>query len=300
MTMMSALAHTAPEAPTAIKLKPGAVQLRSVEDDPRQRYFLYVPRQAAYPLRTFVAVHGISRNAREHARRFSHYAERHGVVLVAPLFPRNRYGDYQRIGREGRGQRADLALNRVLREVTRLTGADTESVYLFGFSGGGQFAHRYAMAYPERVKRMVLGSAGWYTFPDATRRYPEGIRASEGLPGVRFRPERFLRIPTLVLVGEKDTARDPQLKKTRRIDEQQGATRVERGRRWVDAMRQAARSHGLPTQYAFRLVEGTGHSFTRSMTRGQLGADVFEFLFAPVARAGVAPAFTGDRVVRLY
>lgn len=300
MTIMSALAPAALDAASLYDLTPGEVQLRSVDDDPRQRYFLYVPRETTAPLRTFVAVHGISRNAREHARRFSRYAESYGVVLVAPLFPRNRYADYQRIGREGRGQRADHALNRILREVGRLTGADTERFYLFGFSGGGQFAHRYAMAYPERVARMALGSAGWYTFPDTGRSYPAGIRASEALPGARFRPDRFLRIPAFVLVGEKDTTRDPQLKKSRRIDQQQGTTRVERGRRWVDAMRQAARAHGLQTHYDFKLVQDTGHSFTRSMTRGQLGAEVFRFLFDPLPGVAASSDPARGQVVRLY
>jgi pimeloyl-ACP methyl ester carboxylesterase len=110
--------------------------------------------------------------AKDHALKFASFAERYGVVLVAPLFPKDRFGDYQRLGRNGRGERADQALNRILTEVGFLTGANIDKLYMFGYSGGGQFVHRYAMAYPQRTARIVVAAAGWYTFPDSAVNYP--------------------------------------------------------------------------------------------------------------------------------
>ena len=119
-------------------------------------------------------------------KQFAYFAERYGVILVAPLFPKDRFCDYQRLGREGRGERADHALNRILAEVRLLTGTDINRLYMFGYSGGGQFVHRYALAYPERMARIVIAAAGWYTFPDQNVNYPRGIKKAKGLPDIHF------------------------------------------------------------------------------------------------------------------
>ncbi|MEW5757245.1 MAG: PHB depolymerase family esterase [Pseudomonadota bacterium] len=242
------------------------------------RYFLFEPSAGSANAPVLVTVHGISRNAATHARRFSHLAERYGVVMAAPLFDEQRYPGYQRLGL--RGQRADLALNRLLDEVTQLTGADTERVFLFGYSGGGQFVHRYAMAYPHRVAAIAIGAAGWYTFPDPTRRFPYGIGPHPKLPGMTFQAAAFLSIPAYVLVGKEDTTRDKALRQSSNLDQQQGHTRFERGQRWVSAMEQAARRHGLDTEFRFIALPETDHSFSRSVKAGGMAERVFQRFFS--------------------
>ena len=264
-------------APSANKLPGGRVLVQTLRGDPEQRYFLYLPRSGAS--RILVTVHGVSRNAEQHARCFTRLAERHGLALVAPLFARDRFRDYQRLGRTGKGPRADLALHRILREVARLTGVDSESFYLFGFSGGGQFAHRYTFAHPQRVRALVVGAAGWYTVPDLQRPYPSGTGEAVGLPGVRFDAAQYLRVPTCVLVGELDTRRDDELRKTRGLDRRQGTNRVQRGRNWIQTMRSAARKRGLATRYRFELLPGVDHSFYAGQATGDLNERVSAFLF---------------------
>jgi pimeloyl-ACP methyl ester carboxylesterase len=241
-------------------------------------YYLYEPPHGAPQARTFVTVHGWSRNAKEHARRFLPFAETHRFVLVAPLFDRRRFPDYQRLGPGERHGRADRALNGILEEVARSTARGVEPVFLFGYSGGGQFAQRFAMAHPERVARLALGAPGWYTFPDPARSFPLGIGPSPRLQDVRFEPRLFLRIPVAVLVGELDRRRDSTLNKSSLIDRMQGINRQERARRWVLAMKAAARALNLSTQYVFELLPGAGHSFRRCMVEGGMGARVFGFL----------------------
>lgn len=266
--------------PHDTSLARGVVLQRVLERDPRQAYFLYVPRRGGINAKIFVSVHGISRNADEHARLFAPFAEQHGVVLIAPYFPAGRFSDYQRLGRTGKSKRADLALQKIVDEVATLTGAQAHRLYLFGYSGGAQFAHRYMLAHPERVARVALGAAGWYTFPDANIKYPKGIQASRDLPQVQFDASRFLTIPVCVLVGEHDRQRDGLLNKSPRIDLLQGETRLERGRRWTDAMIRQSRTLGLETPYVFRVLPRSAHSFARSMRRGGMGEQVFDFLFA--------------------
>jgi poly(3-hydroxybutyrate) depolymerase len=264
---------------------------RVSQADPAQEYFLYVPSSGGRQAPLFVSVHGVSRNASQHARLFSRYAERHGAVLVAPRFTEEDHRDYQRLGREGRGKRADLALDRILEEVGSLTGASAAQFYLFGHSGGAQFAHRYTMAHPHRIVRAAIASAGWYTFPDPKTRFPYGIRATRRLPGVRFDAEEFLRVPIAVLVGSEDGDATNNLRRTARVDRQQGTTRVERARKWVDAMRAAAADHHLEPLVSFERIPGNSHSFRRFMESGGLGDRVFEALFGlPAAAKAVTRA----------
>lgn len=251
---------------------------RVLQADPSQEYLVYVPRSGAYEAPILAAVHGIARNAAEQARVFSLHCEMAGIVMVAPKFTAEQHADYQRLGRLGRGVRADRVLDRCAAEVASLTGADATQIYLFGYSGGAQFAHRYLMAYPHRVARAVVASAGWYTFPDTRIRFPYGIRPNRRLPGVNFNPEEFLRVPVTVLVGEHDVAR-ASLRSTERVNEQQGENRVQRARKWVATMRAAAEAYGLEPRVTYTEVPATDHSFTQFCQRGALAERVFHALF---------------------
>lgn len=253
--------------------------VHKVELEGLVEYYLYIPKQVSDTPRVLVSVHGISRNARIHALRFASLAEQYGVIVVAPYFSEHRFPDYQRLGRAGLGLRADKALNSVLSDAARLTGVTTDEVYMFGYSGGAQFVHRYLMAYPQRVVSAALGAAGWYTFPDQSMQFPYGIRSNKRLPDLRFDPERFLRVPVSVLVGAADTERDDALRKSERLDHMQGTTRVERAQRWVMEMSASAKQYGLETEYRLSLLPDSDHSFSRSVKHGAMAEQVFEFLF---------------------
>ena len=176
--------------------EPKRRQRRVLRADPGQEYLVYVPASAGDHAPLFVSVHGVSRNSDQHARLLSAYCEIYGAILIAPIFSVEQHPDFQRLGRIGRGKRADIALNMIVAEVAEMTGAPAEKLYRFGFSGGAQFAHRYLMANPHRVAGAVIASAGWYTLPDPTRRFPYGTRMSRKLPDVRFDAEEFLSVPT--------------------------------------------------------------------------------------------------------
>jgi poly(3-hydroxybutyrate) depolymerase len=252
-------------------------------------YFLFVPADVPRDAPLLVTIHGISRNAREHAESFAPLAARHGFTVVAPRFEQGEYDDYQRLGRRGRGPRADAALDHLIDELER-SGLASRELFLFGYSGGAQFVHRYVMAHPERVRAAIVASAGWYTFPDPSIDYPYGIRATAELPGVRLRPRSFLRIPMLAVVGDDDRERDESLRRSSALDRRQGRNRVERAERWVRAMRMAAREHEMSPRVELALLEGAGHSFEESM-QGGLGDRVVGFLSrwrSPLGESGIA------------
>jgi pimeloyl-ACP methyl ester carboxylesterase len=247
---------------------------------PQLEYHLYLPERQADTRRVLVSVHGVSRNAAEHIELFRDLADLYGVMLVAPVFSAEGYRDYQRLGRKGVGPRADLALIRLLNEIAMHTGADTGKVDLFGFSGGAQFAHRFAYVHSQRVRRIALGAAGWYTMPDPSLPYPYGTADAQGLDAARLNVAAAARLQTLVMVGEFDDREDDdELNRAKVVERNQGRHRVERARAWAGAMNAVADRAGFSGAVDMQLLPGVGHSFRKAVRSGGLGRHLFEHCY---------------------
>jgi pimeloyl-ACP methyl ester carboxylesterase len=272
----------------------GRMSLRQVAGRYGGKVYLYVPTRWRPGRPVLVAVHGISRNAREQVQMFSQWADRGGFAIVAPFFARDRYRDYQRLGLEKGGRRADEFLNCALDSFERWTGAPVASVVMFGFSGGAQFAHRYTLMNPDRVHALVLGAAGWYTMPDEAEPFPLGL-ADLPVPMERAR-DKWLSLPMLVVVGSRDTERDDALRQTPHIDAAQGRNRIERAQCFAAAMREAAARHGIAPHVEFALLDGVGHGFAESMRRGGLAERALPFLglTAPISTQSEIQTPTGE------
>ncbi len=259
-----------------------SVKTRVSRNYPEFKYHTYVPSYGAEGLPVLVAVHGISHRAKEQVRAFRYFAERYGFVVIAPLFCRKNFPAYQRLGvsKQTVPCYSDVALNTLLDEVTEETGAITEKVYLFGYSAGGQFVHRYAMAYPHRAHAVVTGAAGWYTFPDINQPFPRGLGNNSKTRPINFNLSQFLTIPMAAIVGEKDNnPNEAAFKRKIQLDLQQGVTRLERAEHWITAMQQAAALYGYDTQYKKIILASCGHSFTECVDKGQLAFRAIKFLF---------------------
>jgi len=248
------------------------------ELDDRHKYFLYVPRDLRPDSPLLVSIHGISRNARQHVEAFTRLAERQSVVVMAPVFTDYRYGDYQRLGRRGRGSRADLALQRLASHVIFEWKLASAKFYLYGHSGGAQFAHRYAMAYPHDVAGLGLSAAGWYTLPDPDLPYPYGIKPTSDSYGLTLDPGEFLQVPACVFVGEDDISRDGAFNRSDKLDSMQGRNRIERAANWVEAMNRAAGTFGFPTRYSLHVLPNADHNFEELVDAG-LPRELFACLF---------------------
>ena len=280
-----------PVEPAPPGLKRPFVTRHVLVSDPRLAYLLYVPEVRSPEPRLVVSIHGANRNIDVHARLLSAYAEMYGAVLLVPHFSAARYGDYQRLGRIGRGKRADLALHRIVGEAAALSGIPGDRFHLFGFSAGAQFVHRYAMAYPHRVASAVIADAGRFTLPDPKRRFPRGIRSTPKLPGVRFDPDAFLRVTMKVLVGALDAGGEVMtLPRRNRADSQRGAVRAERARQWVAAMQEAGREHHIDSAVAYEELPDRIRSFRSSVLRAGLAERAFEAMFGSPSRLGPTPA----------
>jgi len=241
-------------------------------------YYCYRPKEW-HPGRAMISVHGISRNAKEHVEGFITQAERHKSIIIAPYFPKSSFRRYQQLGVSADAGRADLAFDNIIQDAADWLQMQLYPLRIFGFSGGGQFAHRYAMFYPKRIKRLVLAAPGWYTFPDPDRHYPLGLRSTREWPKLKFSAERFLKIPTMVTVGEEDDLRDDDLNKERAIDAFQGFNRIERGERWITAMRSLGRAFDISTDFRLETIPNANHAYESYQSHPPFGDMVFDFLF---------------------
>jgi pimeloyl-ACP methyl ester carboxylesterase len=229
--------------------------------------------------RCLVAVHGISRNDSEIAEHFAPLADHYGIVLVVPRFGADRFPDYQRLGR--RGPEADRALLRLLEQLQASGVIAPGKVRLFGHSGGAQFVHRFVMAHPGRVARYVASAAGWYTLPDPSLPFPEGIGSCAERPDLAFHPDAFLTVPGHVLVGTRDVSAGPSLRRSGALDAAQGSTRLERARHYVAAMARAAEARGLTPPLRLDTIADAAHRFRGLARRGGIVALTGAALFEP-------------------
>lgn len=235
-----------------------------------------------------VAVHGVGRDARNQATLFAQQAALQGRVVVAPLFDEQQWPGYQRLGTPGR--RADLALIRLLELIAFQWRVNTRRVYLFGYSGGAQFAHRFALLHPHRIAQLGVCASGWFTWPTDDP-YPLGLGEGAGPlawlgQAARNNFARFLQVPTQVFVGSRDCVADDKTRSSARIDQLQGTHRLERGRRWVEALSGEARRRGLEPRAELTVLPGTGHDFRECLASGEL---LQKFLPAVDRRQGSLP-----------
>jgi pimeloyl-ACP methyl ester carboxylesterase len=223
-----------------------------------------------------VALHGISRNARAMWDAFGPLAATEGRALLVPRFSSGHWPRFQQIGRI----RPDLALLDMFRQAG-LTG---QRVDLFGFSGGAQLAHRFAMLYPHRVSTLHLAAPGWYTLPDPALPWPYGLgtmsqrrlRGFDAAALSRLQLRQYLSLKVRLWVGADDTLRDASLRKTATLDAVQGTTRVERAYHYAEAFDRAARAMGLTPDIGLTILPGCGHDFTQCHMVGGLAARVMQ------------------------
>jgi pimeloyl-ACP methyl ester carboxylesterase len=247
-------------------------------------YQAFVPTGPA-TLPPLVLVHGWGRASAAHFQAFLPQAMRVDLPLIVPRFPVDRFRRYQTLGGADGPLSALRALDATLDDASRSLGLATDVVSLFGFSGGAQFAHRYAMLAPHRVDGLVVAAAGWYTFLDPTQGFPRGSAPSRWSGGRPVDGEAFLRRRVHVLVGARDVQRDEHLRVGPRLDRQQGEHRLARAGRWVEHLNAEAGRRGIDHPASCELMPGTGHSFGTAVRSGGLVEKVLAFL-TPVLSAG--------------
>ena len=177
--------------------------------DPRFSWALYVPKSANEdtPAPVLALIHGSTRH--DYFREgFRDYAERTGSVVITPLFPiggadaQDIHG-YKRLA--DFGVRYDLLLLDMIAQAAEIWPLAADRFALFGYSGGGQFVHRFAYAHPDRLSALSIGAPGHVTMPDPDQPWPAGVGDLEEKFGIAFDADALARVPVHLVVGANDT-----------------------------------------------------------------------------------------------
>lgn len=252
--------------------------LLSLRADNRESlsYHLFLPNKLSANSKIMVCVHGISRNNEEQVKAFSTRANQHDYIIIAPYYSKKNYHGYQRLEVGAAGYTPAEALHLILGDVQEKYAVNTDKFTLFGYSGGAQFAHRYALFYPHRINRLVICAAGWFTFPDENENYPYGLKHSPPhLPDIQDNLTSFLRLPITALVGEFDSINDDGLNRKKRINRQQGYHRLDRAKRWLNALQNRCTEMELESDMRFITIRACGHSFEACERLGDLSQYLF-------------------------
>lgn len=132
------------------------------DDEPRKdsltnrEYFLYTPAKVD-PAKTYwlvVGVHGAKGNGKG-AGGLANWADKHDCIVVGPSFPHDGY--------QGLAFQSDEQLIAIAKDVGK-TYKLQPKLFVGGFSGGSQYAHRFMLKHPQLVVGCAAHSGGtWET-----------------------------------------------------------------------------------------------------------------------------------------
>jgi pimeloyl-ACP methyl ester carboxylesterase len=231
--------------------------------DQRFSYALYVPKDhtpAAVPLPLVVVQHGTGRSAELYRDQWKEFAIEHRCVILAPLFPAGivrqrelhsfKFLEYE-------GIRFDEELLHIVDEVGEQFNTETAKFYLHGFSGGGQFAHRFFYAHPDRLAGVSIGAPGRITQLDDSLPWWLGTGGFKERFGIDLDLDAMRHVPVQMVVGGDDVetweinnAGGPNW-----MDgvEKTGSTRIER----IETLRANFVERGIEVR--FDVVPGVAH-----------------------------------------
>lgn len=247
-------------------------------------YQLYLPKTPATNI--LVVAHGMlgknqqaAAQAKSYAERWIPHAEQHGLIIIAPVFDDERfgnlsqgYGGYRNLF--GKYIGADEFVHQLVAQYRSQTRSDSSQFYLYGHSAGGQFVARYVVTHPQRVIKAVISAAGRYSYPDDTVPWPYGAgRLNKKISwdnGAVVRHERvspqLLNYATAadkvqIVIGTLDTK--AQDKRPAHI----GKNRIELATSWAASMNNLARGYNMVGNIRVHQVAGVGHDSARLTKR---------------------------------
>ncbi|SDX12528.1 alpha/beta hydrolase [Roseicitreum antarcticum] len=189
------------------------------------------------------------------------------VSLLAPYFPASIAGqdtqdDYKFLV----GGLSYLHLmDRIIASALERLPRSPRRIWLFGFSGGAQFAQRYALFRASRLDGLLLAAPGGVTLLRDDVAWWPGLAGAEAAIGERPDLAGLARLRTALLVGSEDhaaglVARDPGTRFGAADSALAGRTRIER----TYALRDSLHAHGAPV--TLREIPGAGHQLAPCTT----------------------------------
>lgn len=231
--------------------------------------FIHIPPDASKrpALRVIVALHGMGGQGEAFASSLISQADKNGWVIIAPTITYQNYLDTGLLSDDD--MRYSRELLATLDELPKhLTGYHlNRRAALYGFSRGAQFAHRFALMYPDRVLSVAAMSAGAYTLPYENRLqdgkttllpFPFGTGDFKQRLGQDPNYAELKRVKFLIQVGASDN-REGDV--SRAFDAFIGRTRVDRAASFVAALKE------LGVTARLVVLPGTGHECNAEMQK---------------------------------
>lgn len=229
--------------------------------DPRFGYLCAAPPSGRSDRPLLIVVHGSERDAGRTLQAFRAFAEQTDIGLLAPHFPAYaadpRISDGYKFLREPGVDYVDI-LESMVAQVMDAQPFDRGSLFLFGFSGGAQFALRYGLVQASRLAGLMVAAPGNVTLLDADRGWWAGTRDARSAIGRDVDIDGLRRLPIFVTVGDHDL-RDGMIKRDADDpfyspdEDVAGDTRVARARSLAESLVEAR----IPA--TFELVPAAGH-----------------------------------------
>ena len=235
--------------------------------------FYHIPDSAHQSSPIAMVVHGSARDGEYLRNALKPESDRRNAIILMPNFGSAEYSNnYFLLGNLfDDGENPSVASQNDSTEWTyaiieqlfihfRAEVASKDARYdLVGFSGGGQFAHRFAFfAHRPQCDRIVACSSGWYTLPDAASPFPYGLGTTQRASDADVR--KALATPLHLAVGSADT--DPNssgLRHTAEADAQ-GLNRVQRANYAFQRAMDQSTALNAPLAWSLHIESGVAHS----------------------------------------
>ena len=185
----------------------GPTTVYASNTDPRFAYSLFVPPGVGPDTTILVAMHGTGRRMFEMRDVFSEFGRYNDCLVLAPLFPVGPLGDGNPDGYKYMLEgdiRYDRVLLGMIDEVANRYGVPQDRFFLYGYSGGGHFAHRFYYLHPDRLRAVSIGAAGSVTLPREDHDYWVGCRNLADVFGQALNVAAMRAVPAHLVVGGAD------------------------------------------------------------------------------------------------
>lgn len=274
----------------------GVFPSRACRADRRCSYSIYVPSSPACKpdgtRQLLVLVHGTDRRPEQLRDLYLPLAEELGCVLLAPLFPAALTDDEEAhnfVFLRYRDIRFDALLLSMVEEAVELFNVSAGKFWLAGFSGGAQFANRFAYLHASRLAGVSIASPGTVTLLDGGKDWFSGVGLVEDALGQAVDWAGLRELNIHVAVGSDDTSTEVIIPESSPLFcpgiNDSGSNRVERAKRLHDALCEA----GVGSQ--FDLVPNADHVPGALMP---VVSEYFRRAFSTMPAPAVHPAASGS------
>lgn len=243
----------------------GRTPFFALQADRRFSYCLAIPADydtAGKRYSLIVLIHGTDRSPSDYRDAFIEFAADHDCIVLAPLFAAGMTApgdlDSYKLIRHG-GIRYDEVLLAMVDEVAAKYRLGSRNFLLYGFSGGGQFAHRMFILHPDRLHAVSIGAPGKVTRIDPERPWWVGTADIRQRFGVQLDLAAMRRVPVQMVIGDEDTETweitvDRQSEWWMEGANDAGVTRLDR----IAALKENFERYGIAVQ--LDVIPGAGHT----------------------------------------